>query len=54
MSYTGLIAHRQNFSHPHWKMKENIDFLMNSYSIVKYRTLVPIILSTSIVTALKH
>ena len=45
MNYTGLITLLAKFQPP---------LLVNSYSILKYETLVPIILSTPTAMALKH
>ena len=54
MNYIGLITTQTKFQlHP--LKDERIDsFLVNSYSTVKYETLVAHILSTSVAMVLKH
>ena len=46
MNYTDLITPQTKFQSPPMKDKRKHSFLVSSYSIVKYKTLVPNILST--------
>ena len=41
MNYTGLITPQTKFQSPSMKDKRKHSFLVSSYSIVKYKTLVP-------------
>ena len=54
MNCTGLITPQTKFQSPPVKDETKHLFLMCSYSIVKYKTLVRNILSTPLATVLKH
>ena len=54
MNCTDLIIPQTKFQSPSMKDKRKHSFLVSSYSIMKYKTLMPNILSTPLVTVLKH
>ena len=54
MNYTDLKTPQTKFQPPKLKGKRKHSFLVSSYSIVKYETLVPNISSTPIAIILKH
>ena len=51
MNYTGLVTPQTKFQSPPMKDKRK-HFLVSSYSIVKYKTLMPNILTTPLTTVL--